>query len=130
MKRTKLKKLSSLGKLQKMCDREMQIKGKILYPKSVVSGKPTEVMHHYIPKSVSSALRYFWLNLIPLTNAEHCRLHQSPDPSIEVAIYQRMGGDKWFNKLLLEKKKVLKINRAYYEAKLEELLTLKLKEKL
>jgi len=124
MKRTKLKKLSSLGKLQKQCDRELQIKGKILHPKSIISGLPTEVHHHYIPKSVCSALRYDWDNLIPLTNAEHCRLHQSPDPEIEVKIFY-LKGVEWYEKLQVKRRQVMKINRAYYEAKLEELLTLK-----
>ena len=125
MKRTPLKKVSSLGKLRKQCDKEMQIKGKMLYPKSIVSGLPTEVMHHFIPKSVSSALRYYWLNLIPLTNAEHCRLHQSPDPSIEMTIYQRMGGDNWWKALQVEQKKEMRINRAYYEGVFKELSTIK-----
>ena len=61
---------NNTSKLQKQADTLMQEVGKLKYPKSLVSGLPTQVMHHYVPKSVSSGLRYDWDNLIPLTNGE------------------------------------------------------------
>lgn len=115
-----MRKVSPLGTLQKKCDREMQILGKILFPKSLISGKPTEVMHHFVPKSVCAGLRYDWDNLIPLTNAEHCRLHQSPDPDIEMQIVAKKPKG-WYEKLQLKRRVMIKVNREYYEQVLEKL---------
>lgn len=108
-------KLPKIGKLQRTCDALMQKLGKLRSPKSIISGQPTEVMHHLVPKSVSSALRYNWDNLIPLTNAEHCRLHQSPDPTIEMMIVKAKGGTDWFFQLKQKGRVYNKVNRAYYE---------------
>ena len=104
-----------LGKIQRTCDALMQQVGKLKNPKSIISGVPTQVHHHLIPKSVSSMLRYDWNNLIPLTNGEHCRLHQSPDPTIEMKIVEIRGGIDWFNKLKEKGRQYNKVNRQYYE---------------
>jgi hypothetical protein len=119
-----MKKVSKIGTLQRKCDRLMQEAGKKLFPKSIISGRPTEVMHHYIPKSVCSALRYDFENLIPLTNAEHCRLHQSPDPSYEVVIYAKMGGETWWQRLQQKRWQTMKVNREYYQKVYEKLSNL------
>jgi hypothetical protein len=105
---------SNTTKLQKTCDALMQKLGKIKYPKSLLSGLPTDVMHHYIPKSVSSMLRYDWDNLIPLTNGEHCRLHQSPDPTTNARILEIKGMD-WFKELKRRSVMYHKVNVAMYE---------------
>ena len=81
-----MRRLSTLGQYRNACDKKMQEVGKKKFPKSILSGLPTQVMHHFFPKSVSSFHRYNWDNLIPLTNGEHMRLHQSGDPSIEQSI--------------------------------------------
>lgn len=116
-----MKKLPKLGKLQKDCDRLMQEVGKKLYPKSLISGLPTEVMHHLVEKSVSSRLRYDWENLIPLTHAEHCRLHQSGDLWIVTQIIKKRGGLEWFEALRKRGREIIKINREYYEQQKEKL---------
>lgn len=105
---------SQTSKIQKECDRLMQELGKLKFPKSLISLQPTQVMHHYIPKSVSSILRYDWDNLIPLTNSEHCRLHQSPDPSTNTTILS-IKGMQWFNELGIKRRQYNKVNKAYYE---------------
>ena len=110
-----MKRLSSLGKLQREADALMQQTGKLKNPRSLISGLPTEVHHHLVPKSVSSMLRYNWDNLIPLTNAEHCRLHQSPDPTIEMEIVRKKGGTDWFFELKQKGREYHKVNREYYE---------------
>lgn len=115
-----MKRRSELGKLQARCDKEMQLLGKILYPKSLLSGLPTQVMHHFFPKSVCARLRYDWENLIPLTNGEHMRLHQSGDPTYEMRI-REIKGDKWYSSLLLKKREMIKVNKQYYEEVLEKL---------
>lgn len=116
-----MKSVSSLGQLQKKADKRMQEIGKILNPRSLISGQPTQVMHHLLPKSVSARLRYDWENLIPLTNAEHCRLHQSGDPSIEMEIVKKRGGIEWFEKLRAKGRETIKVNRLYYENVMEKL---------
>jgi hypothetical protein len=114
-----MKKRSDIGKLRSACDALMQKKGKELFPKSLLSGLSTQVMHHFFPKSVSSFHRYNWSNLIPLTNGEHMRLHQSGDPQYEQKIIE-IKGKKWYNELEKHKRDYTKINKAYYE----EMLTL------
>lgn len=122
MKRSPLKKRNSLGKLRNECDKLMQIIGKKKYPKSLLSGEPTQVMHHFFPKSVSSFHRYNWNNLIPLTNGEHMRLHQSGDPTYEYRIIEIMGDD-WYENLAKHKRDYVKVNVAYYQQVFQELST-------
>lgn len=112
---------SPLTKLQKQADKLMQEVGKIKYPKSLLSNSQTQVMHHFFPKSVSSMLRYDWDNLIPLTNGEHCRLHQSPDPTTNALIIQNKGGMDWFNALKRRSVQYHKVNRQMYEEVIEKL---------
>ena len=100
----------------------MQQVGKLRNPKSILSGLPTDVQHHFIPKSVSSMLRYDWDNLIPLTNAEHCRLHQSPDPTTNARILE-IKGMEWFKELKRRSVMYHKVNMEMYrqvKAKLEK----------
>jgi len=104
----------SLGQWRKKCDRLMQEVGHRIAPNSLVSGLPANVMHHFVPKSVSANLRYDWANLIPLTTAEHCRLHQSPDPTIEQMIRSKKG-DAWWNDLQARKGIIIKVNVGYYK---------------
>lgn len=102
------------------CDKLMQEIGKKKFPKSILSGLPTEVMHHFFPKSISSSLRYDWDNLIPLTNGEHLRLHQSGDPSYQQRIIAKKG-QKWYQELEKRKRNYVKVNIGYYQQKLKEL---------
>ena len=53
-----------------------------LHPKSTVSGKPAQVAHHFIPKSLSNALRYDVKNGLTMTNGEHSQHHIQGDPEI------------------------------------------------
>jgi len=115
------KKKKNIKTWRKEADTAMQIKGRELFPRSLISAQPTEVMHHFIPKSVSSRLRYEWDNLIPLTNAEHCRLHQSEDPAIEQAI-RTIKGDAWWNKLCEMRKENVKLSIGYYKNIVETIL--------
>ena len=85
--------------LQKECDALIQRLGRLKMPRSEVSGLPTQVIHHFHPKSVSNALRYDWDNLIPLTNGEHGRHHQANDPHIHGTVIQKRGKE-WHDNLL------------------------------
>lgn len=112
---------SPTTKLQHECDKKMQILGKLKFPRSEVSGLPTEVMHHFHPKSVSSALRYDWDNLIPLTNGEHMRHHQANDPIVHGSVIEKRGR-VWYDKLLKRRyMETIKVNVAYYKSVKERL---------
>ena len=89
-------------------------------PKSIISGKPTEVIHHLIPKSQSNNLRYDWDNGIPLTNNEHARHHLSGDPSIVAKILEKMG-KKWFDDLQVRRNIICKLNVGYLEEVIKRL---------
>lgn len=89
-------------------------------------------MHHFHPKSVSSALRYDWDNLVPLTHGEHMRHHQAGDPTIHGTVIRKRG-QPWYDKLLNRRwKETIKVNMDYYrgvKASLEaELSTLSMNE--
>lgn len=106
---------SPTTRIQKECDTLMQELGKLKFPKSEVSGLPTQVMHHFHPKSVSNALRYDWGNLIPLTNGEHMRHHQAGDPTIHGTVIKKRG-QEWYENLLKRRyQETIKVNKAYYE---------------
>ena len=105
---------SPLAKIQKECDTLMQEVGKLKYPRSLISDFPTNVMHHYVPKSVSSRLRYDWDNLIPLTNGEHNRLHQAGDPEITNRILAKKGGLDWSQSIRAKGREYHKVNIAMY----------------
>lgn len=111
----------SLSWWRKRCDALMQEKGRLMSPKSLISGLPTEVMHHFVPKSVSANLRYDWANLIPLTNGEHMRLHQSGDPEYEMQIV-RIKGQEWYESLRKRGREIIKVNVEYYKNVYEDLI--------
>ena len=108
--------------LQKECDTLLQRIGKLKMPRSEISGLPTEVIHHFHPKSVSNALRYDWDNLIPLTNGEHGRHHQANDPHIHGTVIQKRG-QVWHDTLLKRRwQESVKTDKAYYLAIKDRLL--------
>lgn len=88
-----MKRTNKLGLLKRKADKLYQIKYIPEKPYSLVSGRPTEVLHHFIPKSQSSNLRYDPKNGIPLTNAEHFAHHTVGDPTILMAIEKNLGKD-------------------------------------
>ena len=113
-------KLPQIGKLQKECDRQIQIEGKVKMPQCEACGKPTQVMHHWIEKSRSSNLRYDWRNLIPLCNPCHAKIHNVFGNSIvgglniaEAIINKR--GREWKEIMEIEGRKIIKVDRQHYE---------------
>lgn len=102
----------TLKKLIKEADKLYQLKVIRENPYSIISGEPTEVVHHFIPKSQSNNLRYDLENGVPLTHKEHCRHHTSGDPSIIAKILEAKGQD-WFNRLQEKRRIIRKLNREY-----------------
>ena len=108
--------------LQKECDILYQQIGKLKWPRSIVSGAITQVIHHFFPKSVSNALRYDWDNAVPLTNGEHGRHHQANDPHIHGTVIQKRG-QKWHDILLKRRwQESVHTDKIYYEKVKERLL--------
>lgn len=122
MKLTKLRRVSKTDtrKLQLECDELYQSIGKKMFPKSIISGKPTEVIHHFFTKQSSSRLRYDFDNAIPLTNAEHFSHHIKSDPSIHATVIKKKG-QNWYDVLLKKKNEMIKTNKEYYLYVLEML---------
>lgn len=79
-----------IRKLEKYADSLFQEAGKKLFPISV-TGEPTEVIHHYVPKSQSNNLRYDFLNACPSTNGWHYRHHYTSDPTLSDAFKKKFG---------------------------------------
>ena len=64
-------------KLLNEADKLYQIKYKKKYPKSAISGEPTEAIHHFIYKSDSNNCRFDGDNAVPVTIAEHRQIHDN-----------------------------------------------------
>lgn len=81
----KKKKISSQqkkAKLRKKADKLLQTVGRKLYEEKgcLICGGKYSCLHHYVPKKRSNALRYDWLNLIPICASCHFSHHSSFDP--------------------------------------------------
>jgi len=81
---------AEIRKLEKYADSLYQTAGKKLFPISV-TGEPTEVIHHHVPKSQSNNLRYDFKNACPSTNGWHCRHHRYGDPTLSDAFKKKFG---------------------------------------
>ena len=100
--------------LEKKADKLFQVQLIKLMPRSIISGEPTEVIHHYIYKSQSNNLRYDIDNGIPLTNKEHCRHHLSGDPSIVAGIIA-VRGIEWHDSLQKKRRTICHLNKGYLQ---------------
>ena len=115
-----MKKPNKLRTLIKKADKLYQIKMIKEQPYSVISGEPTEVIHHFIPKGQSNSLRYNALNGVPLTNGEHCRHHKSGDPEIVLTI-EKTRGQEWVEYLQQTRRIICKFNIGYLNGIIEQL---------
>lgn len=109
-----------LSSLERKADALFQIRMREKYPVSIISGLPTEVIHHYVPKSQSNNLRYDELNAIPLTCAEHFRHHTCGDPNIMATILKKKGQD-WNDDLQLRRRTICKHTIEYLQKIIENL---------
>lgn len=82
---------------QKECDKLLTPIIKVLSPKCILCGRPTQVAHHHFHKSKSLTLRYNLKNLIPLCNACHFML--GFNESYWACKILEIKGMKWFKKL-------------------------------
>jgi hypothetical protein len=121
-KNLKIRKLSGKDgdKLRRKADALFQEVGKRKYPRSIISGEPTQVIHHVVKKSQSNATRYYLPNGIPLTNEEHDNLHKHGESkAIGLAIKAR--GIEWFDDLQEKRKEICKLTEEYLMNVIERL---------
>ena len=97
---------------RKKADAVMQEWGRRNYKDCLVCGKPMSCLHHYYPKSTSSALRYDEDNLIPLCVGCHFR-HHNGSPEIQNMI-NAMRSTEWLEELKRKKELPIKPSKAYY----------------
>lgn len=105
-KRSKVAKRAKLPTVKTMrnkCDALLTPIIKKMYPHCIFTGQETQVAHHAIKKSTSSALRYYLPNLIPLTHQAHLRLH-SDEILWTGRLIEKKGLEWWQD--LMEKKEV------------------------
>lgn len=121
-----MKKKSEISKLQKKADSLLTPIIKKKRPKCEGCGKNTEVAHHWIEKSRSSNLRYNLKNLIALCHSCHAKIHNRFGNSVvggydiaEKIIKQR--GKKWKKEMDIEGRKIIKVNKEFYEKAIEKL---------
>lgn len=113
------KKREDIRKLEKLADSLFQEAGKKLFPISV-TGEPTEVIHHFVPKSQSNNLRYDFLNACPSTNGWHYRHHYTSDPTLSDA-FRKKFGQKRIDYLTKQRHIPIKQTRERLEKVIEEL---------
>jgi len=120
-KRNSFKKVIEPDKLKRKADRLFQEIGKQKFPRSIISGKPTEVIHHFIYKSDSNNTRYDWDNAIPLTIKEHQKIHENKKQgTLSLEVVSKKGED--WQKRLLEKSKIrVKLTEGYLEEVINEI---------
>jgi hypothetical protein len=103
-----------ISKLQKKLDKLIQRHYVKENPYCFVCGKNTSEMHHFIQKSQSTALRFNEKNLIPLCRGCHFGIHTKSDPEIVKTIIDKKG-EKWFNYIKENRRKIVKKNKEYSE---------------
>lgn len=107
-------------RLRHKADKTYQIELIKKYPYSIISGLPTEVIHHWIYKSHSNATRYYVPNGIPVTNDEHGALHGKCPEFLQNQIIIAKGID-WLGDVQTESKKLVKLTDSYLEDVINEL---------
>ena len=116
----KPKKKLKLSTLRNKADRKMQETGRKVYNKCMVCSGAYSCLHHFFPKSRSSALRYDWENLIPICQGCHFA-HHNGDPRIHIEVIKIKGMD-WYEALEWKKNnKTVKPSKGYYEDVLKNL---------
>ena len=120
VKSTKVRsKLPSVKSMRNKCDALLTPIIKLMYPKCIFTGEPTQVAHHAIKKSTSSSLRYYIPNLIPLTHSSHLRLHS--DEILWTGKLIEIKGMDWWKDLMEKKEVYTKCDVHHYIAEYDRL---------
>lgn len=92
--------------------------------KCEVCGKPAQVVHHFVPKSVSNRLRYDTKNGIILCNGCHMRHHQAGDPLIHLTVEEKRGKG-WVDYIKKARYETVKVDVGFYEEAIKRLTNTK-----
>jgi len=114
---------SKIKRLRNKADRLFQQVCVSLTPKCESCGKKAEVTHHFIPKSLSSNLRYNIDNGISLCNSCHFKHHSTGDPFIYEAMTRNKPAE-WFNLIKKERRKTIKLSAKWYQDNINKLTKL------
>jgi len=106
--------------LRNKADKLFQLVGLKNNPRCFVCGRKAEVIHHYIEKSLSNALRYDLANGCPLCFNCHCYWHSRHDPETLHKIDEKMGKTR-LEYLREARKRKIKTNLAFYRQAVEML---------
>ena len=112
-------KLPSIKTVRNKCDALLTPIIKLLYPKCLLCGSPTQVAHHHVHKSKSTRLRYDSDNLIPLCHSCHCKLHQNE--SYWASVIVKIKGLAWFEMLQINGREIVKADVHYFIRQYERL---------
>ena len=108
---------NKIKKARKKADKLFQEIGLYLTPKCECCGRPATEIHHFIPKSLSTYLRYDLENGISLCRSCHFAHHSKYDPEI----YEKMTANKspeWFAHIKSKRQEFVKPTLAWYESKI------------
>ena len=95
-------------------DALFQKAGKLKYPKSIISGEPTQVIHHWIFKSQATNTRYdLDDNAIPLTIVEHDIIHNRTKRSVLETQITLSKGEDWQRRILDKSTVFQKMNEEF-----------------
>jgi len=112
--------MNKIKKLRNKADKLFQQVCLLLEPNCEACGKKAEVVHHFIPKSLSANLRYNIDNGISLCNSCHFKHHSTADPDIYEAM-TKYKSTEWFELIGKERRKLIKPTIAYYEKQIKKL---------
>ena len=112
-------KLPTVKTMRNKCDKLLTPIIKAMHPYCLFTGEETQVAHHAIKKSTSSALRYYLPNLIPLTHQAHLRLHS--DEILWTGRLIKQKGMDWWDDLEERKNVYTKCDVHFYIENYERL---------
>jgi len=112
-------KLPTVKTMRNKCDKLLTPIIKVMHPYCLFTGEETQVAHHAIKKSTSSALRYYLPNLIPLTHQAHLRLHS--DEILWTGRLIKQKGMEWWDDLEERKNVYTKCDVHFYIENYERL---------
>lgn len=110
---------NKLSYFRKKADRAMQDYFTQKYPNCEMCNAPVSCMHHFHPKSVSSALRYVEENLVPVCNSCHLGFHSNRSAQMTSRLIDKRGVE-WSNDLLKRKEQIVKPSIGYYKEIVEK----------
>jgi 5-methylcytosine-specific restriction endonuclease McrA len=123
IEKPKKDKKKTIAYWQKKADKKLQEIARDVYADKgcMICGGEYSCVHHYIPKSRSTALRYDWDNLIPICARCH-QTHHCGDATVHARV-DLLKGEEWLENLLAKQKQGIgiKANWQWYKNKFESL---------